>query len=185
MHLITAPALTALVCGMAVLTTQPAGAQQPLSDRALVASARSAAPASISDRATIVDLQQRTLHEGTNGWVCMPDDPNIPNDSPMCLDEPWLGFVTAYMSKRPPEVTRIGFGYMLRGDMPVSNTDPFSTGPTAENQWLADGGPHIMMLVPDAALLNEMSTDPHNGGPWVMWKGTPYAHVMIPAERRK
>jgi len=23
-------------------------------------------------------------------------------------------------------------------------------------------------------------TDPKSGGPWVMWKGTPYAHVMVP-----
>jgi len=29
-------------------------------------------------------------------------------------------------------------------------------------------------------MLEGISTDPHNGGPFVMWKGTPYAHVMIP-----
>jgi hypothetical protein len=25
-----------------------------------------------------------------------------------------------------------------------------------------------------------MPTDPKSGGPWVMWKGTPYAHLMVP-----
>ena len=29
-----------------------------------------------------------------------------------------------------------------------------------------------------------LSTDPHNGGPYVMWKGTPYAHIMIPVADR-
>jgi hypothetical protein len=37
-----------------------------------------------------------------------------------------------------------------------------------------------MMLVPDPSKLSDMPTDPDNGGPWVMWKDTPYVHVMIP-----
>ena len=27
-----------------------------------------------------------------------------------------------------------------------------------------------------------ISTDPNNGGPFVMWAGTPYAHIMVPIE---
>jgi hypothetical protein len=37
-----------------------------------------------------------------------------------------------------------------------------------------------MLLVPDMKALDTLPTDPHAGGPWVMWKGTPYAHVMVP-----
>ena len=37
-----------------------------------------------------------------------------------------------------------------------------------------------MVVVPDPAQLNSLPTDPHNGGPWVMWKGTKYAHIMVP-----
>ena len=37
-----------------------------------------------------------------------------------------------------------------------------------------------MLLVPDSKLLDGVPTDPHAGGPFVMWKGTPYAHVMVP-----
>jgi hypothetical protein len=37
-----------------------------------------------------------------------------------------------------------------------------------------------MIIVPDNALLAGLPTDPENGGPYVMWKGTPYAHVMVP-----
>jgi hypothetical protein len=111
----------------------------------------------------------------------MPDMPDVPNDTPMCLDAPWRGFIEAWMAKKTPNVSRVGFGYMLQGDMPVSNVDPFATAPTATNQWLANGGPHVMLLVPDAKLLDGLPTDPANGGPFVMWKGTPYAHVMVPA----
>jgi hypothetical protein len=74
---------------------------------------------------------------------------------------------------------------MLQGDMPVSNVDPFAEGPTADNEWIDSGPPHIMMVFPDAAALEGLPTDPDNGGPWVMWKGTPYAHVMIPTVPRR
>jgi hypothetical protein len=39
-----------------------------------------------------------------------------------------------------------------------------------------------MVIVPDLEMLEGVSTDPYNGGPWIMWPGTPYAHLMIPIE---
>jgi hypothetical protein len=41
-----------------------------------------------------------------------------------------------------------------------------------------------MLLLPDPALLDSYPTDPKNGGPYVMWKGTPYAHLMVPVGDR-
>ena len=149
-------------------------------DRALIANALSAAPASIAAGATVVGHDQRILRKGTSDWVCMPDMRDVPNDTPMCLDAQWRSLIDAWMKKKQPSVTAVGFGYMLQGDMPVSNTDPYATAPTATNQWLPNGAPHVMMLLPDPQLLNGISTDPNNGGPFVMWKGTPYAHVMVP-----
>jgi hypothetical protein len=55
-----------------------------------------------------------------------------------------------------------------------ANTDPFAQAATSNNQWVVEG-PHLMVIVPDTAQLESLSTDPHNGGPYVMWKGTPYA----------
>ena len=37
--------------------------------------------------------------------------------------------------------------------------------------------------LPDPKLLDALPTDPHAGGPFVMWKGTPYAHVMVRSPR--
>ena len=28
-------------------------------------------------------------------------------------------------------------------------------------------------------MFDNISTDPTNGGPWIMWPGMPYAHIMI------
>jgi hypothetical protein len=37
-----------------------------------------------------------------------------------------------------------------------------------------------MVIVSSPAQLEGISADPTNGGPWVMWKGTKYAHIMVP-----
>jgi hypothetical protein len=37
-----------------------------------------------------------------------------------------------------------------------------------------------MLLPTDRSQLDTLSTDPTTGGPWVMWKGTKYAHIMVP-----
>ena len=73
---------------------------------------------------------------------------------------------------------------MLMGDTPVSNKDPFATKATGKEDWVTNLGPHLMMLVPDPSMLKNISTDHQNGGPWVMWPDTPYAHIMIPLESR-
>ena len=156
-------------------------AAHKLTDRALIANALSAAPASVAAGATVATHDGRILRKGSTDWVCMPDMPDVPNNTPMCLDAPWRAFIDAWMNKKTPTVTQVGFGYMLQGDMPVSNTDPFATAPTATNQWIQDGVPHVMVLLPDQRAMESLSTDPKSGGPWVMWKGTPYAHVMIPS----
>lgn len=72
---------------------------------------------------------------------------------------------------------------MLQGGSPESNVDPYAEGPTEDNEWLDEGVPHVMMIVPDPAMLEGLPTHPR-GGPWVMWRGTPYVHVMIPAPKQ-
>ena len=41
---------------------------------------------------------------------------------------------------------------------------------------------HIMVIVPKS-LLEGVTDDPSGGGPYVMWKDTDYAHLMIPVNR--
>ena len=102
----------------------------------------------------------------------------------MCLDKAWEAWGAAWMNKKPFKAEAVGIAYMLAGDTGASNIDPYATQKTADNQWVVEG-PHLI-LVPDTTQLNALPTDPHNGGPYVMWKGTPYAHIMVPvAERPK
>jgi hypothetical protein len=160
-----------------------------MTDAQKIANAMAAAPAGIAKNATIMDWaatpggKPRQLRAGANGWVCYPSTPTqlqgAGGEDPMCLDKQWQSWSESWMNKTTPRVTGSGIAYMLRGDKGASNTDPFATGPTPTNQWIASP-PHLMVLFEDPTLLGNFPTDPMNGGPWVMWKGTPYAHLMVP-----
>jgi len=53
---------------------------------------------------------------------------------------------------------------------------------TKGDDWVEGVGAHIMVLVPNVETFKNVSTDSKNGGPWVMWADTPYAHLMIPID---
>jgi hypothetical protein len=168
------------------MPAEPAKAKSTMTDAQKIANAESGGPAAISKHATIMDWpdtptsQSKQLRAGTNGWVCMPGTSggNGPTD-PMCFDKQWQTWVQGYMSQGPVKVTGDGIAYMLKGDKGASNTDPFATTPTPTNNWVVTPA-HIMVLFADTKMLDAFPTDPKSGGPFVMWKGTPYAHLMVP-----
>ena len=180
----------ALTLAMAFLLPEPVFGQEDhgaqVDTAAMIASALSAAPEAISAAATVTDHSGNVLRPGTNGFTCLPDDPEIPGNGPFCLDAGWHAWFGAWLSQEdPPGVDRPAFIYALQGGWPTSNIDPYAQGPTEDNQWLGITYPHIAMLAPDLSMLEGISSDPDNGGPWVMWKDTPYAHLMIPAARKQ
>jgi hypothetical protein len=152
-----------------------------------IANAESAGPEEIAADAAIMDWpateggETTELRAGTNGWTCMTDVPNTPGNDPMCLDAQWMKWAAAWQARETPQIDGVGLAYMLAGGTDASNTDPYATEPAPGEDWI-DVGPHVMMLTPDAAQLETLPTDPQSGGPWVMWKGTPYAHIMMPIE---
>jgi hypothetical protein len=171
--------IRALSFVLTVAMLSPAGAS---ADDAQIKSAESAGPASISNNATIKDWNMRVLRQGTNGWTCLPDRPRTPGTDPFCVNEPWLKFFDAMKNRKTPTYTEVGIAYMLQGDTPVSNTDPFATTRKPGDDWVEGLGAHVMMLIPDRTALKDVPTNSKGGGPWVMWPDTPYAHLMIPID---
>lgn len=169
-------------CVLAAVAAGPALAQD--SDRqAKIDRAMEAAPAEITEAATIVDVDGTVLREGSNGWTCMPE-PMSGHGFPMCNDDVWTAFLEAIMTQSEPSIDRLGISYMLAGDAMVNNADPFDTTRDEGEVWVAEG-PHLMLAVPDPATLEGLPTDPGQGGPYVMWAGTPYAHVMVPTAPKR
>jgi hypothetical protein len=147
-----------------------------------VTDALSAAWPGMAENATVVDWEGNVLREGKNGFTCFPTPPMLDGKAPMCMDGEWMKWADAWSNKKEYAAESLGISYMLAGDGGASNTDPYAEGPTDDNEWIREGA-HLMILAP-AALMEGLPTDPNNGGPYVMWKGTPYAHIMVPVGSR-
>jgi len=144
--------------------------------------ALSAAWPGMAENATVVDWEGNVLQEGSNGYTCLPTPPMVTGTAPMCMDNEWIKWADALQNEKEYASESLGVSYMLAGDAGASNIDPYAEGPTDDNEWIREGA-HLMILAP-AALLEAFPTDPQNGGPYVMWKGTPYAHLMVPIGSR-
>lgn len=181
------PLFWTTVLAGATLVLSPAGPavadEQDASQEASIARAMSAGPAQIAAQAKIMTHDGQVLREGSNGWICMPSmGPGM--DVPICNDAAWMAFMQALMAKEDPKPTSPGISYMFAGDIPVNNDDPADTTQDPGETWVTEG-PHIMLIVPNAeTTLKDMTSDPNAGGPYVMWKNTPYAHLMIPTGPR-
>lgn len=155
-------------------------------DAALIKSAESAAPAAIGGGATIYAMDQggalRALRQGTNGFWCMPDNPVTPGPDPMCGDANSMEWLMALVGKQAPPKGKVGFMYMLAGGSDASNTDPYATKPEEGNNWV-ETGPHVMVVnAMDLMQGYPALPRPDTTKPYVMWAGTPYAHLMIPVK---
>ncbi len=147
--------------------------------------AMSAAPATVSADATIMDVDGTILREGSNGWTCIPGVGLIPGDAhPMCNDAVWMAWMKAAGAGEPFATDVIGTSYMLQGDAMVNNNNPAATDPNDGGVWVQEG-PHLMLLMPSSEMIEGMSRDPDAGGPYVMWDNTPLVHVMVPVGPRE
>lgn len=164
------------LCLLAASVTQ-AGEK---SKEEMIAEAESAAPAVISKHATIKSADGKVLRKGTNDWTCYP---GTKVTGPMCNQAQWDALVAALQKREPFKPTKFSISYMLAGEgeaIGVSNSDPFATDPKNADDWVKEG-PHLMIIVPDRAMLEGLSTNP-NDPVYVMWKDTPYAHIMVKVE---
>ena len=169
----TSIAVTLVVVG--ILITGVALAEK--GKATLIAEAESAGPASVTKNATIKSADGKVLREGTNGWTCYPQQAII---GPMCNQPQWDTLLDAMLNKKPLDVKEFSVSYMLAGEgeaLGVSNKDPYAAKPTDDNDWVKEG-PHVMITVPNPAAFEGLSTDPKDPV-YVMWKGTPYAHIMV------
>ena len=174
----------ALLLGWWMSSTIAAAAEP--NKEALIRDALSAAPPSLVSTAPVMDWDHKLLRQGSGPYTCHPTPPSIRakgGREPMCLDKVWLEWADAWENKKPFKANQVGIAYMMAGDTGASNTDPYAESRTASNQWVVEG-PHIMIIMPDSAQLEGIPTDTNSGGAYVMWKGTPYAHIMVPVGKR-
>jgi hypothetical protein len=179
--------MMAVVLFVLTMNVYAADPKAPATDKDMIKSAMSAAPAKVGKHATIVAMQadgsMRTLRQGTNAFTCMPDNPATPGPDPMCADKNSMEFIGAWVSHKPLPPGKVGFMYMLAGGTDASNTDPYAAKPEADNHWIKTG-PHVMIVGADSSFYDTYPKDinPDTSSPYVMWAGTPYEHLMVPVK---
>jgi hypothetical protein len=144
-----------------------------------IARALSAAPASVSDRAKVIDRDQdgaqTVLREGTNGFTCFPGHPGVVGDATYCANEAALRWESDFLAlKTKPTNTEPGIEYMLLGGTDWSATDPNAISGTPITE-----PPHWMILWPFDPKATGLPTEPKPTGSWIMYAGTPWSHLMI------
>jgi hypothetical protein len=96
------------------------------------------------------------------------------------MDSNAMKWADAWIHHKPPPDNVVGVMYMLEGGTDASNTDPYATKPTAENDWIKTGA-HVMVVGSKQVLAGyPAGQKPDTSAPYVMWAGTPYAHLMVP-----
>ena len=148
----------------------------------------SAAPAFIGDHATVIGASGKVLREGTNGWRCEPFMPmpmggfKDPHESAAaCSDKNAVAWANAYKSNTKPELEGDGWIWMLHGDLGVDNFKPYTDGQKdAGHKHFIESGAHLMLMPKNPSSMDGQSTDYTTGAPYVMFKGTPYVHLMVP-----
>lgn len=142
-----------------------------------IARAVSAGPPAVTAHATVADVDAKgkmtVLRKGTNGWTCIPGHPGVIGDDPICADAVAMQWNDAFMAHKSPSTAKPGIAYMYAGGTDWSASDPFATKGTPIKE-----PPHWMILYP-VTKDSGLPTAPRDTGTWIMYAGTPYAHLMI------
>jgi hypothetical protein len=154
-------------------------AQQPDTKEQKIRRAMSAGPVSITKGAKIVETDEKgktvVLRDGSNGWTCFAGQPGIVADNTECDDQAAMQWNADWDAHKPkPTNTIPGIGYMFAGGTDWSATEPYATSGTPIKE-----PPHWMLFWPFDPKETGLSDKPKDTGTWIMWAGTPYAHLMI------
>jgi hypothetical protein len=155
----------------------------PAQDADFAILARGGAPTAMSLAATVAYFDTATkkvriLYPGTNGLTCtvLPDG----SSAPFCGDaNAWQWMVDALSGKPKPTNTGAGVAYMAQGGWHFETPDGTIVMAPGESTKAVQEPPHWMLLWPVSAKVSGLPTTPNPGGVYVMFDGTPYAHLMI------
>ena len=177
---------------VATMTGCGDAAAQVVNPEEQVAMALVAAPDDKKDGAKVLgyasDGTVQTIREGSNDFTCLSDKPGDENFTPSCFHnslEPYFARGRELDAAGTPREQRyqIRWDEMSDGTLPMpvhSATQYLYRGTWDAATQTAEGLTRWVIYVPNATPETTGLTDqPIEGGPWIMFSGTPGAHIMI------
>lgn len=159
-----------------------------MSEDEQTALALSAAPSYIAKEAGVMiygsDGKLTETRKSTNGFTCIPTVMNLPEPDPMCMDAAVHQWMTDLINNAPkPTNTIPGIAYMARGGSHFEKDGQVVM--SGEGAKVVSEPPHWMVMWPFEAAATKLPTRPNPSGVYIMFEGTPYAHLMVYQDPRK
>ena len=144
--------------------------------------ALSAAPARIVKEAGVMvygaDGKLIEVKTSTNGFTCIPTVMNLPIPDPICMDAASNQWMNDIMSNAPkPSNTVPGIAYMARGGSHYEKNGKVVM--SGEGAKVVKEPPHWMIMWPFDAAASKLPMAPNPSGVYIMFEGSPYAHLMV------
>jgi hypothetical protein len=160
-----------------------ARAQAPAGNAQYITTAESGAPAAIAGKAAIVKIDPKgtltTVRAGTNGFTCFVGVPGDP-DAPFCGDANAITWIVSAASGKPkPTNTAPGIAYMAQGGVHYETAAGEIVMEPRPGTTKVDEPPHWMLMWAFEAGASGLPTTPNPAGVYIMFAGTPYAHLMV------
>jgi hypothetical protein len=154
-----------------------------MSKDALIKLAMSAAPSKISKNATVMipgkDGKMVEAKKGSNGFTCIPDIDGQEKPDPMCGDAAAWQWGSDLMGGAPkPTNTAPGIAYMAKGGWHWEKDGKIIMKEEPGSKRVSEP-PHWMIFWPVDSQASGLPNLPTKFGTYVMFDGTPYAHLMI------
>lgn len=125
------------------------------------------------------------MRPGTNGFTCATIIPD-PIGGPICGDRIAVGWLMAFLhhASAPPAMTSPGIAYMARGGSHYEDAQgnimmEHDLSPHAAGSHRVTEQPHWMLIFPMDPATSGLPTKENGTGSYIMYAGTPWAHVMI------
>lgn len=194
-------ALLAAVAAPAAGGTLEAQSARPAPVAQQVASAVLPLPADMRAAATVMGYRTAddlvVLRAGTNGMRCLADDPKDKRFHVACYNDGLEPFMARGRALRKSGVTganvdSVRFKEVESGTLPMPKgaaalyqmTDPAGKYDAVKNE-IPDATSLYVIYIPGATVASTgLSIVPQQTGPWLMFPGTPKAHIMFTPSMR-
>jgi hypothetical protein len=122
--------------------------------------------------------------KSTNGFTCIPTVMNLPDPDPMCMDAAVQQWMNDLMDKAPkPTNTVPGVAYMARGGSHFEKDGKVVM--SGDGAKVVKEPPHWMLIWPFESATTKLPSTPNPSGSYIMFEGTPYAHLMVYQDPKK
>jgi hypothetical protein len=179
------------------LGTATACAQVPPAPQQ-IAAALLAAPKELRQDATVLGYLSKgklvELRKGTGPMICLASNPEEKQFHVACYHRSLEPFMARGRALRAEGVTgdrvdSVRFAEARSGKLPMPPSAAMLyslTGPAGSFDSATGTAPKatplFVVYIPNAtAASTGLSAEPVEGGPWIMWPGTPKAHIMLPS----